>query len=78
MSPNRLVAWFTGSAVSGRRVLLHNAQVTSPVTEQVRALARKSGVPVVPVTETMPPAYRSCQAWQLPGRGTSRDIPRSG
>jgi zinc/manganese transport system substrate-binding protein len=35
------------------------------VTQQVRALARRSGVPVVPVTETMPPAYRSYQAWQL-------------
>ena len=38
------------------RVLLYNAQATSPVTQQVRALARQSGVPVVPVTETMPPA----------------------
>ncbi len=47
------------------RVLLYNAQVISPVTEQVRALARKSGVPVVPVTETMPPSFRTYQAWQL-------------
>jgi zinc/manganese transport system substrate-binding protein len=46
-------------------VLLYNAQATSPVTQQVRALARQSGVPVVPVTETMPPASRSYQAWQL-------------
>jgi zinc/manganese transport system substrate-binding protein len=47
------------------RVLLYNAQVTSPVTQQVRALARQAGVPVVPVSETMPPSYRSYQAWQL-------------
>jgi zinc/manganese transport system substrate-binding protein len=47
------------------RVLLYNAQATSAVTQQVRALARQAGVPVVPVTETMPPAYRSYQAWQL-------------
>ena len=47
------------------RVLLYNAQATSPVSQQGRALARQSGVPVVPVTETMPPAYRSYQAWQL-------------
>jgi zinc/manganese transport system substrate-binding protein len=46
-------------------VLLYNAQATSPVTQQERALARQSGIPVVPVTETMPPAYRSYQAWQL-------------
>jgi len=53
--------------ITGHRakVLLYNAQATSPVTRQVRALARQSGVPVVPVTETMPPAYRSYQAWQL-------------
>lgn len=47
------------------RVLLYNAQVASPVTQQVRALAVRSGVPVIPVYETMPPAYRSYQAWQL-------------
>jgi zinc/manganese transport system substrate-binding protein len=35
------------------------------MTQQVRALARRSGVPVVPVTETMPPSFRSYQAWQL-------------
>ena len=47
------------------KALLNNAQATSAVTQQVQALARRSGVPVVPVTETMPPAYRSYQAWQL-------------
>jgi zinc/manganese transport system substrate-binding protein len=47
------------------RVLLYNAQVTSPVTQQVAALARRSGVPVAPVSESMPPEYRSYQAWQL-------------
>jgi zinc/manganese transport system substrate-binding protein len=47
------------------KVLLYNAQATSPMTQQVRALARRSGIPVVPVTETMPPSFRSYQAWQL-------------
>ena len=53
--------------ITGReaRVLLYNAQVSSPVTQQVRALARQAGVPVLPVDETMPPSYRSYQAWQL-------------
>ena len=53
--------------ITGRetRVLLYNAQVTSPVTQQVETLARQAGVPVVPVYETMPPAYRCYQAWQL-------------
>ena len=47
------------------RALLYNAQATSPATQHVRALARQAGVPVVAVTETMPRAYRSYQAWQL-------------
>ncbi len=49
----------------GTKVLLYNAQAVSPVTQQVRALARQHGVPVVPVTETMPPSSGSYQAWQL-------------
>ena len=53
---------FTGHRV---RVLLYNAQVVSAVTQQVRALARSSRIPVVGVTETMPPSYPSYQAWQL-------------
>jgi len=31
----------------------------------VRALARQYGVPMVPVTEIMPPSSGSYQAWQL-------------
>ena len=47
------------------KVLLYNAQVVSAVTQHVQALARSCHVPVVGVTETMPPPYRSYQAWQL-------------
>jgi zinc/manganese transport system substrate-binding protein len=46
-------------------VLLYNAETMSPATQRVRALARHYGVPVVPVTETMPPSSGSYQAWQL-------------
>jgi len=55
------------SALTGHRVkvLLYNAQVVDAQTTAVRELAEQSGVPVVGVTETMPPAYRSFQAWQL-------------
>ena len=49
----------------GVKVLLYNAQATSPVTQHARVLARQAGIPVVAVTETMPPAYRTYQAWQL-------------
>jgi zinc/manganese transport system substrate-binding protein len=51
---------------SGRvRALLYNEQATSPVTDHVRDLARRSGVPVVAVTETQPRDAVSFQAWQL-------------
>jgi zinc/manganese transport system substrate-binding protein len=52
--------------VSGRRirVLLYNAQATSPVTQHVRDLARQAGIPVVAVTETQPRNEPSYQAWQ--------------
>jgi zinc/manganese transport system substrate-binding protein len=45
------------------RVLLYNSQAVSPITSRIRAAARAAGVPVVPVTETLPPGL-SFQAWQ--------------
>jgi len=47
------------------KVLLYNAQASSPVTVHVRSLARQAGIPVVAVTETMPSSFHSYQAWQL-------------
>ncbi len=35
-------------------LLVYNAQTSSPITSQVEAAARSAGVPVVPVTETLP------------------------
>jgi zinc/manganese transport system substrate-binding protein len=46
------------------KALLYNAQVTSPVTQQLRELAKNSGVPVVGVTETLPPDEKNFQTWQ--------------
>jgi zinc/manganese transport system substrate-binding protein len=46
------------------RALLYNKQAISPITARVRATARRAGVPVVGVTETLP-AHLSFQAWQL-------------
>jgi zinc/manganese transport system substrate-binding protein len=51
------------------KVLLYNAQVVSPVTQHVEALARQARIPVVGVTETMPPSFGSYQAWQLSQAG---------
>jgi zinc/manganese transport system substrate-binding protein len=47
------------------KVLLFNGQVTSPATNAVKQLAQSSGVPVVGVTETLPPTDKHFQAWQL-------------
>jgi zinc/manganese transport system substrate-binding protein len=46
------------------RVLLYNAQAASPLTKRLRAAAQNAGIPVVPVTETLPP-HLTFQQWQL-------------
>jgi len=52
--------------LTGHRVavLLYNAQTVSPVTTRVQDAARGAGVPVVGVTETLPPGM-TFQQWQL-------------
>jgi zinc/manganese transport system substrate-binding protein len=45
-------------------VLLYNAQAVSPITIRIRSAARAAGVPVVPVTETLPRG-ETWQGWQL-------------
>ena len=46
------------------KALLYNAQVTSPTTQRLKDLARSNGVPIVGVTETMPPGAQNFQTWQ--------------
>lgn len=55
------------AALTGKKVkvLLYNAQVTSPITAKARTLATKSGVPVVGVTETLPTTEKNFQTWQV-------------
>jgi zinc/manganese transport system substrate-binding protein len=45
-------------------VLLYNVQTVTPVTTQIRALARQHGIPVVGVSETMPAGATTYQRWQ--------------
>jgi zinc/manganese transport system substrate-binding protein len=47
------------------KVLLYNAQVTDAQTDKIKQLAKSSGVPIVGVTETLPPSDKSFQDWQL-------------
>ncbi len=55
------------SAITQKRVkvLLYNAQVTDAQTDKIKQLAARAGVPVVGVTETLPPGDSNFQAWQL-------------
>jgi zinc/manganese transport system substrate-binding protein len=46
------------------RALLYNSQAVSPITARLRDAARAAGIPVVPVTETLP-AGLTFQQWQL-------------
>jgi zinc/manganese transport system substrate-binding protein len=46
------------------KVLIYNSQVSEKLTERLRDVARKAKVPVVGVTETMPPDV-SFQDWVL-------------
>lgn len=46
------------------KVLLYNAQATSPITEHVKELAKQAGIPVIGVTETLPAQEKTYQSWQ--------------
>jgi zinc/manganese transport system substrate-binding protein len=63
-SPSAVAAMSELVAQHRVRVLLYNAQAVSPITARLRAAAQKAGIPVVPVTETLPP-HRSFQQWQV-------------
>lgn len=63
-SPSAVAAMSELIAQHRVRVLLYNAQAVSPITARLQAAAQKAGIPVVPMTETLPP-HRSFQQWQL-------------
>ena len=54
------------SQVKGKKVkvLIYNEQTISPITTRLQEEAKAAGIPVVPVTETMPSAL-SYQNWML-------------
>lgn len=64
-SPQDTATFDTDITSRAVKVLLYNAQVVDAQTTQIKALAVSAGVPVVGVTETMPPSYPDFQAWQL-------------
>ncbi|WP_406817456.1 metal ABC transporter solute-binding protein, Zn/Mn family [Mycobacterium sp. M23085] len=64
-SPADNSAMDTAVKTKAIKVLLYNAQVTSPATNALKTLAQQSGVPIVGVTETLPTSDANFQAWQL-------------
>jgi zinc/manganese transport system substrate-binding protein len=59
------VAAMNALVAQGRiRVLLYNSQAVSPITARLHDAARRAGIPVVPIRETLPP-HRTFQQWQL-------------
>jgi zinc/manganese transport system substrate-binding protein len=63
-SPSAVAAMDTLISQHRIRVLLYNSQAVSPITAQLRDDARRAGIPVVAVTETLPP-HLTFQRWQL-------------
>jgi zinc/manganese transport system substrate-binding protein len=54
------------TALAGRQVdvLIYNTQTEGSIPQQIRAAAAQAGVPVVNVTETVPPGQTSFEGWQ--------------
>ena len=46
------------------KVLIYNVQTVTPLTTNLEAAARKNNIPIVPVSETMPPG-KNYQDWML-------------
>lgn len=64
-SPKDTAAFNSAITTKTVKVLLYNGQVTDSQTTQIKNLATSSGVPIVGVTETLPPTDKDFQAWQL-------------
>jgi zinc/manganese transport system substrate-binding protein len=63
-SPADLDAFRT--LLSGKQVdvLIYNTQTQGSIPEQLRSAAQQAGVPIVDVTETVPPGQTSFEGWQ--------------
>jgi zinc/manganese transport system substrate-binding protein len=56
----------TNQQVAGKKikVLIYNSQTVTPITTNLQSAAQANGIPVVPVTETMPP-NDTYQTWMM-------------
>ncbi|WP_253867647.1 metal ABC transporter solute-binding protein, Zn/Mn family [Mycobacterium sp. GA-1285] len=64
-SPADLGAFLQLLSDRGVDVLIYNVQTEGAVPQQLRTAAEQSGVPVVEITETLPPDADSFQSWQV-------------
>ena len=64
-SPADLEAFRRALADRQINVLIYNIQTEGSVPEQIRTAAEAAGVPVVEVTETVPPGTTSFETWQV-------------
>ncbi|MGV0851209.1 metal ABC transporter solute-binding protein, Zn/Mn family [Mycolicibacterium phlei] len=64
-SPADLDAFLRLLGDRGVDVLIYNVQTEGAVPQQIRAAAEQAGVPVVDVTETVPPDADSFTTWQV-------------
>lgn len=64
-SPADLDAFLSLLSTRGVDVLIYNTQTEGSVPEQIRAAAEQAGIPVVDVTETLPPEAKTFQDWQV-------------
>jgi zinc/manganese transport system substrate-binding protein len=63
-SPADIGAFRTALASRLIDVLIYNTQTEGSIPEQIRQAAEQAGVPVVEVTETVPPGQSSFVSWQ--------------
>lgn len=64
-SPADLDAFLRLLADHGADVLIFNTQTEGSLPDQIRDAAESAGIPVVDVTETVPPGQDSFEAWQV-------------
>ncbi len=64
-SPADLDAFLRLLGDRGVDVLIYNVQTEGSVPQQIRTAAEQAGVPVVEVTETVPPDTDSFETWQV-------------
>ena len=64
-SPADLDAFLQLLKGRGVDVLIYNTQTEGSVPQQIRTAAEQGGVPVVEVTETVPPGVTSFETWQV-------------